>query len=113
MRLYFFFVIYFCGIWASSSSHKHLLITLLILEFVVSALYFSSYFCVVFNYSFIFYLLSIFNFIFRISVPKRGIFVKRHTSDTIDITHTYSLHGKQRTSPPVFWLPQVTFSGIF
>jgi len=30
-----FFVIYFCGIWAFSASRKHLLITLLWLEFVV------------------------------------------------------------------------------
>ena len=43
MWLYFFFVIYFCGIWAFSS-HKHLLITLLRLEFVVVVLYFSIYF---------------------------------------------------------------------
>ena len=43
MWLYFFFVIYFCGMWAFSSSRKHLLITLLRLEFVVSVLYFPIY----------------------------------------------------------------------
>ena len=40
---YIFFVIYFCDIWAFSSSRKHLLITLLKLEFVVLVLYFSIY----------------------------------------------------------------------
>ena len=50
--LYFFFIIYFCGIWAFSSSRKHLLITLLRLEFVVLVLYFSIYFYLCnFNYS--------------------------------------------------------------
>ena len=39
-----FFVIYFCGIWAFSSSRKHLLIILLRLEFVVLVLYFCIYF---------------------------------------------------------------------
>jgi len=38
----YFFIIYLCGIWAFSSSRKHLLITLLRLEFVVLVLYFSS-----------------------------------------------------------------------
>ena len=37
----YFIIIYFCGIWAFSSSRKHLLITLLRLEFVVLVLYFS------------------------------------------------------------------------
>ena len=36
----YFFIIYFCGIWAFSSSRKHLLITLLRLEFVVLVLNF-------------------------------------------------------------------------
>ena len=40
----YIFVIYFCGIWAFSSSRKHLLITLLRLQFVVLVLYFSIYF---------------------------------------------------------------------
>ena len=39
-----FFVTYFCAIWAFSSSRKHLLITVLRLEFVVLGLYFSIYF---------------------------------------------------------------------
>ena len=43
----YFFVIYFCGIWAFSPSRKHLLITLLRLEFVVLVLYFSIYFSAV------------------------------------------------------------------
>ena len=38
-----FFVIYFCGIWAFSSSRKHLLITLMRMEFLVLVLYFSIY----------------------------------------------------------------------
>jgi high-affinity Fe2+/Pb2+ permease len=47
----YFFIIYFCGIWAFSSSRKHLLITLLRLEFVVLVLYFSIYFYLCrFNY---------------------------------------------------------------
>jgi len=49
----YFFVIYFCGIWAFSSSHK--LITLLRVEFVVFVLYFSIYFYLCsFNYSLFF-----------------------------------------------------------
>jgi hypothetical protein len=59
-----FFVVYFCGIWTFSSSRKHLLITLLRLEFVVLVLYFSIYFYLCsFNYSlfllFIFWFFSI------------------------------------------------------
>jgi hypothetical protein len=47
--------IYICGIWAFSSSRKHLLITLLRLEFVVLVLYFSIYFYLCsFNYSLFF-----------------------------------------------------------
>jgi len=38
-----FFVIYFCGIWAFSSSRKHLITALLRLEFVVLIIYFSIY----------------------------------------------------------------------
>ena len=40
----FFYFFYFCGIWAFSSSRKHLLITLLRLEYVVLILCFSIYF---------------------------------------------------------------------
>jgi len=39
-----YFFVYFCGIWAFSSSRKHILITLLRLEFVVLVLYISIYF---------------------------------------------------------------------
>ena len=61
IRLYFF-VIYFCGIWAFSSSCKHLLITLLRLEFVVLVLYFSVYFYLCsFNYS-LFFVVYFFSF---------------------------------------------------
>ena len=50
-----FTVIYFCGIWAFSSSRKHLLITLLRLEFVVLVLYFPIYFYLCrFDYSLFF-----------------------------------------------------------
>jgi len=57
----YFFVIYFCGIWAFSSSHKHLLITLLRVEFVAFVLYFSIYFiCVVLIIICFFLLLFIF-----------------------------------------------------
>nr|URX54444.1 NADH dehydrogenase subunit 4L [Cryptotermes penaoru] len=38
MRLYFSFL-FFCGIWAFSSSRKHLLATLLSLEFIVLVLF--------------------------------------------------------------------------
>nr|YP_009351504.1 NADH dehydrogenase subunit 4L [Protermes prorepens]AQP29778.1 NADH dehydrogenase subunit 4L [Protermes prorepens] len=37
-------MIYFCGVWVFCSSRKHLLITLLSLEFVALVLYFSIYF---------------------------------------------------------------------
>jgi len=51
--IYFLFI-YFCGICAISSSRKHLLITVLRLEFVVLVLYFSIYFYFCsFNYSLI------------------------------------------------------------
>jgi len=51
----YFFVIHFCCIWAFSSSRKHLLITLLRLEFVVVVLCFSIYFYLCkFNYSLFF-----------------------------------------------------------
>ena len=50
--LLYFFVIYFCGNWAFSSSRKHLLITLLRLEFIALVLYFPIYFYLCnFNYS--------------------------------------------------------------
>ena len=50
-----FFIVYFCGIWAFSSSRKLLLVTLLRLEFVVLVLYFSVYFYLrSFNYSLFF-----------------------------------------------------------
>ena len=55
----FFFVIYFCGIWAFSSSRKHLLITLLRLEFVVLVLYFSIYYYLC-NFHYSLFLLFIF-----------------------------------------------------
>jgi len=57
--------------------------------------------------------MSSLHFILHISTPKRVIFVKLHTGDTMAIPYTYSSHGKQRTSLPIFRLPQVTFSGIF
>ena len=49
------FFIYFCDIWAFSSSRKHLLITFLRFEFVVLVLYFSIYiYLCSFNYSLFF-----------------------------------------------------------
>lgn len=45
MSMWFYlFVLYFCGIWSFSSSRKHLLVTLLSLEFIVLVLYLSVYF---------------------------------------------------------------------
>nr|YP_009642868.1 NADH dehydrogenase subunit 4L [Reticulitermes leptomandibularis]QCP70906.1 NADH dehydrogenase subunit 4L [Reticulitermes leptomandibularis] len=41
---FYLFVLYFCGVWSSSSSRKHLLVTLLSLEFIVLVLYLSVYF---------------------------------------------------------------------
>jgi NADH-ubiquinone oxidoreductase chain 4L len=40
----YLFVIYFCGVWTFSSGRKHLLVTLLRLEFIVLVLYLSIYF---------------------------------------------------------------------
>jgi len=57
LKLYFIanVITFFCGIWAFSSSRKHLLITVLRLEFVVLVLYFSVYFYLCrFNYSLFF-----------------------------------------------------------
>nr|YP_009192637.1 NADH dehydrogenase subunit 4L [Coptotermes testaceus]ALP29883.1 NADH dehydrogenase subunit 4L [Coptotermes testaceus]AMX22831.1 NADH dehydrogenase subunit 4L [Coptotermes testaceus]AMX22844.1 NADH dehydrogenase subunit 4L [Coptotermes testaceus]AMX22857.1 NADH dehydrogenase subunit 4L [Coptotermes testaceus]URH16745.1 NADH dehydrogenase subunit 4L [Coptotermes testaceus] len=51
----YLFVLYFCGIWTFSSGRKHLLVTLLSLEFVVLVLYLSVYFYLCgFNYSLFF-----------------------------------------------------------
>nr|YP_010352228.1 NADH dehydrogenase subunit 4L [Reticulitermes citrinus]UOL50322.1 NADH dehydrogenase subunit 4L [Reticulitermes citrinus] len=41
---FYLFVLYFCGIWSFSSSRKHLLVTLLSLEFIVLVLYLSGLF---------------------------------------------------------------------
>ena len=60
-----FFCCLFCGIWAFSSSRKHLLITLLRLEFVVLVLYFSIYFYLcMFNCSLFFVVYFLFFFLF-------------------------------------------------
>jgi hypothetical protein len=40
----YFFVVYLCGVWVFCSSRRHLLFTLLILEFIALVLYFSVYF---------------------------------------------------------------------
>nr|WMY24010.1 NADH dehydrogenase subunit 4L [Psammotermes sp.] len=51
----YFFVIYFCGVWAFSSGRSHLLVTLLSLEFIVLVLYLSIYFYLCgFDYSLFF-----------------------------------------------------------
>nr|UQJ75140.1 NADH dehydrogenase subunit 4L [Rugitermes sp.] len=54
MRLYFSFV-FFCGVWIFSSNRKHLLITLLSLEFIVLILFtiICFYLCL-FSYEFYF-----------------------------------------------------------
>nr|AIY62123.1 NADH dehydrogenase subunit 4L [Termitogeton planus]URH16615.1 NADH dehydrogenase subunit 4L [Termitogeton planus] len=45
MSMWFYFlVVYFCGIWSFSSGRKHLLVTLLSLEFVVLVLYLCLYY---------------------------------------------------------------------
>ena len=70
MIIYIFFGIYFCGIWAFSSSRKHLLITLLRLEFVVLVLYFPIYFYLCsFNYS----LFCVVYFFFSFSVCEGSL----------------------------------------
>nr|URX52659.1 NADH dehydrogenase subunit 4L [Kalotermes hilli] len=57
MRLYFSFV-FFCGIWVFSSNRKHLLITLLSLEFMVLILFIIIYFYLcMFNYELYFVML--------------------------------------------------------
>nr|YP_009104743.1 NADH dehydrogenase subunit 4L [Macrotermes natalensis]AIT76167.1 NADH dehydrogenase subunit 4L [Macrotermes natalensis] len=51
----YFFVVYLCGVWVFCSSRKHLLITLLSLEFIVLVLYFSVYYYLCnFNFSLFF-----------------------------------------------------------
>nr|YP_010946657.1 NADH dehydrogenase subunit 4L [Margattea bisignata]WGO57375.1 NADH dehydrogenase subunit 4L [Margattea bisignata] len=40
----YMFVLFFCGVWVFCSNRKHLLITLLSLEFIVLVLYFVIYF---------------------------------------------------------------------
>nr|URX52672.1 NADH dehydrogenase subunit 4L [Glyptotermes nr. iridipennis] len=57
MRFYFSFV-FFCGIWVFCSSRKHLLITLLSLEFLVLAIFVTVYFYLcLFNYELYFVML--------------------------------------------------------
>nr|URX53224.1 NADH dehydrogenase subunit 4L [Rugitermes laticollis] len=57
MRLYFSFV-FFCGIWVFCSNRKHLLVTLLSLEFIVLVLFtiICFYLCL-FSYEFYFLVL--------------------------------------------------------
>nr|URX54418.1 NADH dehydrogenase subunit 4L [Rugitermes aridus] len=57
MRLYFSFI-FFCGVWVFSSNRKHLLITLLSLEFIVLVLFtvICFYLCL-FSYEFYFLML--------------------------------------------------------
>nr|URX53690.1 NADH dehydrogenase subunit 4L [Bifiditermes nr. madagascariensis] len=57
MRLFFSFS-FFCGIWSFSSNRKHLLATLLSLEFMVLVLFVTAYFYLcVFGYEFYFVML--------------------------------------------------------
>nr|YP_010227822.1 NADH dehydrogenase subunit 4L [Cryptocercus changbaiensis]UDD86595.1 NADH dehydrogenase subunit 4L [Cryptocercus changbaiensis] len=51
VMLSYFSLIFFCGMWVYSSSRKHLLITLLSLEFMVLVLFFILYYYLIFfNY---------------------------------------------------------------
>nr|WGO57947.1 NADH dehydrogenase subunit 4L [Hemithyrsocera longiseta] len=51
----YMFIIFFCGVWVFSSNRKHLLITLLSLEFIVLVLYLMLYFYLnLFNYEYFF-----------------------------------------------------------
>nr|YP_010621015.1 NADH dehydrogenase subunit 4L [Periplaneta japonica]WAX39398.1 NADH dehydrogenase subunit 4L [Periplaneta japonica] len=43
MMIIFFSIMFFCGIWVFSSGHKHLLIVLLSLEFIVLILFLMLY----------------------------------------------------------------------
>nr|AVN68144.1 NADH dehydrogenase subunit 4L [Cryptocercus punctulatus] len=44
MVFFYFLLVFFCGMWVYSSSRKHLLITLLSLEFLVLILFFLLYY---------------------------------------------------------------------
>nr|UGN61728.1 NADH dehydrogenase subunit 4L [Cryptocercus tazigouensis] len=51
VMLYYFSFVFLCGMWVFSSSRKHLLITLLSLEFMVLILFFILYYYLIFfNY---------------------------------------------------------------
>nr|UQJ75231.1 NADH dehydrogenase subunit 4L [Tauritermes triceromegas]URX54054.1 NADH dehydrogenase subunit 4L [Tauritermes triceromegas] len=57
MRLFFSFI-FFCGVWSYSSNRKHLLATLLSLEFMVLVLFGVAYFYLcIFNYELYFVML--------------------------------------------------------
>nr|YP_005351200.1 NADH dehydrogenase subunit 4L [Periplaneta americana]ADD71935.1 NADH dehydrogenase subunit 4L [Periplaneta americana] len=43
MKIIFFSIMFFCGIWVFSSNRKHLLVTLLSLEFIVLILFLMLY----------------------------------------------------------------------
>ena len=60
-------LLWICGIWASSSSLKHLLITLLRVEFVVLVLYFAIYFYLCnFNHCFLLFTFCFFFLFVRV-----------------------------------------------
>nr|YP_010946982.1 NADH dehydrogenase subunit 4L [Symplocodes ridleyi]WGO57739.1 NADH dehydrogenase subunit 4L [Symplocodes ridleyi] len=51
----YLYLIFFCGVWVFSSDRKHLLVTLLSLEFIVLGLYMLLYFYLnLFNYELFF-----------------------------------------------------------
>nr|YP_010620989.1 NADH dehydrogenase subunit 4L [Periplaneta ceylonica]WAX39372.1 NADH dehydrogenase subunit 4L [Periplaneta ceylonica] len=55
MMIIFFSILFFCGIWVFSSNRKHLLVTLLSLEFIVLVLFLMLYIYLnMFNYELFF-----------------------------------------------------------
>ena len=75
MPMWWYIFIYFCDIWAFSSSRKHLLITLLRLEFVVFVHYFSIYFYLCnFNHS-LFVFFFVYLLVFSVCEGLLGLFI--------------------------------------
>nr|YP_010620924.1 NADH dehydrogenase subunit 4L [Archiblatta hoeveni]WAX39255.1 NADH dehydrogenase subunit 4L [Archiblatta hoeveni] len=44
MMIIFFYIMFFCGVWVFTSNHKHLLVTLLSLEFIVLVVFLMLYY---------------------------------------------------------------------
>nr|UQJ75257.1 NADH dehydrogenase subunit 4L [Paraneotermes simplicicornis]URX54067.1 NADH dehydrogenase subunit 4L [Paraneotermes simplicicornis] len=88
---FYFSFVFFCGIWVFSSSRKHLLITLLSLEFMVLVLFVAVYFYLcIYNYELYFVMLFL---VFSVCEGSLGlsILVSMIRGFGNDYFHSYSM----------------------